>query len=342
MRCRCGIDVHAHIVPAEFPARLAAAGLSTAAAPDVNGVCHRQVLVQGKHYRTVSDRCWSASRRIGDFDGMGLSHQVVSPMPELLSYWLDLAAAVPLIRYLNETTARICAESAGRLLGFAAVPLQDVDAAVAELRHAVEVLGLMGVEIGSNINGKPIGDAHFDPFFAACADLDVPVFVHALKPAGMDRLLGPAPLEQVLGYPTDVGLAAASVITGGLLQRLPALRIAFSHGGGTLMSLLPRLQQGWKTFPALASSISESPRDQARRLFYDTLVYDAPTLRHLRAMVGTPALLIGTDHPFNFHEPRPLSRLDEAGFDADTQDALAAGNALRYLGTRAISALETA
>ncbi len=342
MRCRCGIDVHAHIVPAEFPAHLAAAGLSTAAAPDVNGVCHRQVLVHGKHYRTVSDHCWSAPRRIGDFDGMGLSHQVVSPMPELLSYWLDLAAAAPLIRYLNETTAHICAESAGRLLGFAAVPLQDVDAAITELRHAVEVLGLVGVEIGSNVNGKPIGDARFDPFFAACVDLDVPVFVHALKPAGMDRLLGPAPLEQVLGYPTDVGLAAASVITGGLLQRVPTLRIAFSHGGGTLMSLLPRLQQGWKTFRALASSISESPREQARRHFYDTLVYDAPMLRHLHATVGTPALLIGTDHPFNFHEPRPLARLDEAGFDAATQDALAFGNARRFLGARAGSTLETA
>lgn len=340
MRCRCGIDVHAHIVPAEFPARLAAAGLSTTAAPEVNGVCHRQVLVHGRHYRTVSDKCWSPSRRIGDFDDMGLSHQVVSPMPELLSYWLDLPLAAPLIRFLNETTARLCADSAGRLLGFAAVPLQDLDAAVAELRHAVEVLGLVGVEIGSNVNGTAVGEPRFAPFFAACVDLDVPVFVHALKPAGMDRLVGPAPLQQVLAYPTDVGLAAASVITGGLLQRLPALRIAFSHGGGTLMSLLPRLQQGWTTFPALASSINASPREQARRLFYDTLVFDASTLRHLHATVGTPALLIGTDHPFNFHEPRPLQRLTEAGFDADTQDALSFANARRFLGARAAQALQ--
>jgi aminocarboxymuconate-semialdehyde decarboxylase len=219
--------------------------------------------------------------------------------------------------------------------------LQDVDSAVAELRHAVEKLGLVGVEVGSNINGVVIGDARFDPFFAACVDLDLPVFVHALKPAGMDRLVGPAPLQQVLAYPTDVGLAAASVITGGLLKRLPGLRIAFSHGGGTLMSLLPRLQQGWKTFPALASCIEEAPREQARRLFYDTLVFDAPTLRHLHDTVGAQALLIGTDHPFNFHEPRPLARLAEAGLDAATQDALAFGNAHRFLGARAALALES-
>ena len=163
-----------------------------------------------------------------------------------------------------------------------------------------------------------------------------------LKPAGMDRLVGPAPLEQVLGYPTDVGLAAASVITGGLLQRLPGLRIAFSQGGGTLMSLLPRLQQGWTTFPALASSIAASPREQARRFFYDTRVFDAPTLRHLQDTVGTQALLIGTDYPFNFQEPRPLVRLDQAGFDAAAQDAVAFGNARRFLGARTQQALETA
>lgn len=335
--CGCGgIDVHAHVVPAHFPAYLGrtvpAPWPTTAEAPDAHGLCHRHVLVNGKHYRTVSEKCWSAPRRLADFDAMGLAAQVVSPMPELLSYWLELADARPLIRFLNEHTAALCAESGGRLLGLAAVPLQDVDAAIAELRHAVQALGLAGVEIGSNVNGVAIGDARFEPFFAACVALDVPVFVHALKPAGMERLVGPAPLQQVLAYPTDVGLAAASVITGGLLQRLPALRLAFSHGGGTLAMLLPRLQQGWQVFPALAESIAEAPTAQARRLFFDTLVFDAPTLRHLAETFGADALMLGTDYPFNFHERRPVERLAEAGFDAATRDALAFGNAQRWLG----------
>jgi aminocarboxymuconate-semialdehyde decarboxylase len=341
LACACGIDMHAHVVPASFPAylgsRVPSPWPSTTEAPDAKGLCHRHVLVGGRHYRTVNELCWSAPRRVAELPAMGLAQQVVSPMPELLSYWLDLADAQPLIRYLNETTAALCAESGGRLLGLAAVPLQDLDAAIAELQYAVEQLGLVGVEIGSNVNGTAIGDPRFEPFFAACVALDVPVFVHALKPAGMERLVGPAPLQQVLGYPTDVGLAAASVITGGLLQRLPALRIAFSHGGGTLASLLPRLQQGWLTFPALAEQIAESPSAQARRLFYDTLVYDAPTLRHLVASFGAGQLMLGTDHPFNFHEPRPLARLAEAGFDAATADALAFGNARRFLGPRAVA-----
>ena len=289
-----------------------------------------------KAYATA--KCWPSPRRLADLPDMGLSHQVISPMPELLSYWLDLADAQPLIRYLNERTAVMAAESNGRLIGLAAVPLQDADAAVAELRHGHESQGLVGVEVGSNVNGSAIGDARFDEFYAAGVDLDVPVFVHALKPIGMERLVGPAPLQQVLAYPTDVGLAAASVITGGLLQRYPRLRIASSHGGGTLAVLLPRLQQGWQTFPALADSIPVSPVEQAKGLFYDTLVNDAPMLRHPIATFGVEALMLGTDYPFNFHEPRPLARLDDAGLDAPTRDALAFGNAYRFLGRAAVTA----
>jgi aminocarboxymuconate-semialdehyde decarboxylase len=289
-------------------------------------------MVKGKSYRTVSEKCWSVPRRLADLPEMGLAHQVISPMPELLSYWLSLEDAQPLIRFLNEYTADMCAQSEGRLIGMAAVPLQDVQVAVDELRYAVNKLGLAAVEVGSNINGVAIGDSRFDPFFEACVALDVPVFVHALKPAGMERLVGPAQLQQVLAYPTDVGLAAASVITGGVFQRFPTLRIAFSHGGGTLAMLLPRLQQGWKVFPTLGQSIAQSPQEQVKKMYFDTLVFDASTLKHLAEKMGTAGLMLGTDYPFNFHEPRPLNRLAEAGFDAATCDDLTFNNARKFLG----------
>jgi aminocarboxymuconate-semialdehyde decarboxylase len=212
------------------------------------------------------------------------------------------------------------------------VPLQDVDLAIRELEYLVKVLGFPGVEVGSNINGRAIGAPEFDPFFEACEALDACVFVHALRPAGMDRLVGPAPLQQVLGYPGDVGLAAASVLTTNLMARRPGLRIAFSHGGGTLASLLPRLQQGWSVFPALRDSISPSPHEQARKLYYDTLVFDAPTLQHIAALFGATQLMIGTDYPFNFHDRQPVASIAAAGFDEPTRQLLLQGNARRFLG----------
>ena len=296
--------------------------------------CHKNVMIAGKNYRTVSDKCWDTQKRIADMPSMGLALQVVSPMPELLSYWMDVKDAQQLIRYLNDQIAGMVAESNGALMGFGAVPLQDIDMAIRELEYVVGTLGFAGVEVGSNINGRPIGAPEFEPFFAACVRLGAAVFVHAIRPAGMERLIGPAPLQQVLGYPSDVGLAAASVITSNLMQRHPQLRIAFSHGGGTLAMLLPRLQQGWDTFPALKESITASPATQARQLFYDTLVFDEPTLKHLVSTFGSTQLMIGTDYPFNFHDRTPAERIRAAGFGESVQDQLLRGNAQTFLGLK--------
>ena len=330
--CTCGIDVHAHVVPEHFPnyigSRLPAEWPSTAPAH----ACHRHVMISGKVYRTVSDRCWDTARRFEDLPGMGLALQVVSPMPELLSYWMAADDARQLLRYTNDCMAGMVAQGGGRIAALGAVPLQDIDLAIAELEYVVKTLGFAGVEVGSNVNGVPVGAPQFDPFFEACEALGAAVFVHALRPAGMDRLVGPAPLQQVLAYPGDVGLAAASVITTNLLVRRPRLRIAFSHGGGTLAALLPRLQQGWEVFPALKESIATSPAEQARRLFYDTLVFDTPLLRHLVERFGASQLLIGTDYPFNFHDRTPVQRIEAAGFDEATVAALVHRNAERFLG----------
>ncbi len=332
--CACGVDTHAHVVPENFPSYLGAAAPADWPAMAPAHACHRQVMIAGKNYRTVSDKCWDTAKRVTDMAEMGLALQAVSPMPELLSYWMPAADAQQLLRYLNEQIAEMVDASNGQLVGLGAVPLQDVDLAIRELEYAVRTLGFAGVEIGSNINGRPVGAPEFDPFFAACEALGAAVFVHALRPAGMERLIGPAPLQQVLGYPGDVGLAAASVLTSSLIERRPGLRIAFSHGGGTLGLLLPRLQQGWGVFPALKDSIGVAPAEQARKLFYDTLVFDPTTLRHLVDRFGASQLMLGTDYPFNFHDHRPVASVDAAGFDEATRQALLQGNARRFLGMK--------
>lgn len=330
--CACGIDTHAHVVPENFPAYIGARMPADWPSMAPAHPCHRHVMIAGKNYRTVSDKCWDVAKRLEDLPGMGLDLQVISPMPELLSYWMAPADAQQLLRHLNDQIAAMVDAGGGRLLGLGAVPLQDMDRAIRELDYAVRTLGLRGVEIGSNINGVPIGAPQFDPFFEACESMGAAVFVHALRPAGMERLVGPAALQQVLAYPGEVGLAAASAITSNLLVRRPRLRIAFSHGGGTLASLLPRLQQGWQVFPALRDCVVAAPVEQARRFFYDTLVFDDATLKHLVALFGAQQLMVGTDHPFNFHDRTPVQRIVDAGFDALTVAALAHGNAERFLG----------
>lgn len=331
-KCACGIDIHAHVVPENFPAYLGSKVPAQWPSMAPAHECHRSMVVSGKVYRTVSDKCWDASKRIADMPGMGIAVQAISPMPELLGYWLEAKDAAVLLRYINEQIAEMISVAGSGLVGLGAVPLQDVDLAIEELHYCVEKLGLRGVELGSNVNGVVIGDPRFDPFFEACESLGAAVFVHALRPVGMDRLVGPPNLQQVLAYPSDVGLAAASVLTSNLMQRRPRLRIAFSHGGGTLASLLPRLEQSCHTFPQMRELMPVLPSEQVRQLFFDTLVFDTPMLQHLVRTFGDTQLMIGTDYPFAFHDATPIDRIVAAALGDAVADQLIQGNARRFLG----------
>jgi len=330
-RCRCGVDIHAHVVPENFPKYLASPAPQDWPAMAEAQPCHRHVMISGKVYRTVSDRAWNTQKRMADMAEMGLSLQAISPMPELLSYWMDATPADDLLRYINDQIAEMMAAATGRLAGLGAVPLQHMDLALAEL-HRLMQMGFSGVELGSNINGRPIGAPEFAPFLAECESLGACVFVHALRPAGMDRLVGPSALQQILAYPGDVGLAAASCITTNLIERHPRLRIGFSHGGGTLGLLLPRLAEGAKIFPQLAETLQAPPIEQARKLYFDALVFDQPALRYLTGLFGDSQVMLGTDYPFNFHDRTPVERVLSAFGDPAVQQRLLCDNALRFLG----------
>jgi aminocarboxymuconate-semialdehyde decarboxylase len=293
--------------------------------------CHKHVMISGKVYRTVADGCWSVPRRIEAMTEQRVSCQALSPMPELLSYWLPLEDAKVMLRYLNDTIASMVAQLPDRFVGLGAVPLQDTDAAIDELQRAMRELKFKGVEIASHVNGVSIGDARFQPFFAEAERIGAAIFVHALRPAGQDRVVGPLP-EQAVCFPGDIALAAASMITGGIGTRHPKLRIAFSHGGGALPMLLPRLVHAWGAFPKARETLSESPGDVARRFYYDHLVFDPKAVRFLVESYGSSQVCVGSDYPFNMGDTDPVGTLEKAGLDPDAVKAIRAGNATRFLG----------
>ena len=333
------IDIHTHIVPAAFPAYAGkhvtqfggAHWPSMQAAHDCH---HKNVMIDGKNFRTVSDQCWDVEHRKQAMAAMGIARQVLSPMPELLSYWLPLEDAVPLIRHVNDTIAAMVARAPDSFIGLGGVPMQDPDAAARELERLMRD-GFRGVELGSNVNGAALGDLRFDGFFAAAEQLGAAVFVHALHPAGKERIVGPAGLMAYIGFPLDTAYSIASLMTGGTLTRHPRLRLAFSHGGGAFASILPRLAQGWKIKPEFAALIGASPYEHARRLYYDTLVYDAATLRHLIDTFGVRQLCIGTDFPFDIHERAPIAAIAELKLSDGDVKLLHHDNAARFLGEAA-------
>ena len=325
------IDIHTHIVPETFPAYAGRnAGVPWPSMVDAHA-CHKHVMISGKVYRTVSDGCWSVPRRIEDMGGMGLARQAISPMPELFSYWLPLDDAKTMVRYLNEQIAAMIAQAPDRLLGLGAVPLQDVDSAIDELHFVFHQLNLSGVEIASHVNGVSIGDARFEPFFAEAERLGAAIFVHALRPAGQDRIVGPF-IEQAVCFPGDIALACASMITGGIAMRQPKLRIAFSHGGGTMAILLPRLVHAWNMFPKVKEELPESPEAAAKRFYYDSVVFDPKVIKLLIEQFGAGQVCLGTDYPFAMGDFRPLDSLQKASLGQEIVAAITFKNARRFLG----------
>ena len=325
------IDVHTHIVPEKFPSyRGKGRDVPWPSMADAHA-CHKHVMISGKLYRTVSDGSWSVPRRIEQMSEMRVTRQVLSPMPELLSYWLPLDDAKVLIRYLNEQIAEMLQAAPERFVGLGCVPLQDTDSAIGELQFLKSDLNFPGVEIASHVNGVSIGDARFEPFFAAAERLGAAIFVHALRPAGQERIVGAFP-EQAVCFPGDVALACASMITGGIASRHPKLRIAFSHGGGTMSILMPRLVHAWNNFPKAKESLQESPATIARRFYYDELVFEPNAVRFLVETFGESQIVVGTDYPFALGDWKPLETLKTSGLEERVLTGITSANARRFLG----------
>ncbi len=327
------IDVHTHIVPEHFPP------VGTRPAGDRwPAMAHREpgqadVMIAGRNFRTVLDRCWDVPRRLREMvePDYAVDRQVLSPMPELLAYRLDPKDGLDLARHLNEVLIRMVERSPEHFYALGSVPLQDVSLAIAELRR-LKALGLHGVEVLTNVNGRSLGELTFLPFFKEAESLGVSIFVHAQHPSFKDRLVGPPVLENAVGFPIEVALAVAGIITGKVMESCPKLRLAFSHGGGNFMQLLPRMENSWRKVQSLHEHLPKPPSAYAGMFFYDDIFFDNRTLRYLLDTVGSSQVMIGSDYPFMFRDQTPEQEFDILGLTPEEREMIGSGNCLRFLG----------
>ena len=327
---RGAIDIHTHVVPDTLPPYTGVGRDIPWPSMAPAHACHAHVMIRGKTYRTVHQACWMAEERVKDMDRLSIGLQCLSPMPELLSYWLPAADARDLVRFLNDEIASMVARFPDRFCGLGAVALQDVDLATRELEYVMNDLQFRGVELASHVNGVSIADPRFEPFFAAAEKLGAAIFVHALRPIGQDRVVGPIS-EQAACFPGDIGLCAASFITSGMAERHPNLRIAFSHGGGVLSVLLARLNRAWRLQQKLKEALPQEPLAYAKRFYYDAIVFEPATLRFMMQIYGTTQIVLGSDYPFALGEPDPAAFLERCGLDTESHRAISRANAARFL-----------
>lgn len=325
------IDVHTHVLPKNIPRWRDKFGYGGFIALEHHKPCCARMLKDDGHFfREVEENCWSAEKRLEECDSFGVNVQVLSTVPVMFSYWAQPADGAEVAKFLNDGIAEIVGKFPRRFVGLGTVPMQETQLAIKELERCKSI-GLVGVQIGSNVNQSNLGEAQFSEFFAACESLGMAVFVHPWEMMGetdMSRYW----LPWLVGMPAETSRAICSVIFSGVLEKLPNLRICFAHGGGSFPYTLGRIEHGFHVRPDLcAVDNNVNPRDYLGKFWLDSLVHDAAMLEYLVKLVGAEKVALGTDYPFPLGELEPGSLIESINFDAAAKAELLHGAALEWL-----------
>ena len=291
------------------------------------------IMVGETEFRPVGAECWDAPTRLADMDTDGVDVQVVSPTPVFFSYDRPADQAVKVARVFNDLTLSVTAAGGGRLVPFCQVPLQDPDAACAELDRCLAA-GHVGVEIGNHVGDRDLDDAGIVQFLTHCAQVGAPVFVHPWDMPGgprLDRWMA----RWLTGMPAETHLSVLALILGGVFDRVPdTLRICFAHGGGSFPFWLGRADNAWHRRGDLVRGASTAPPSAyVDRFLVDSVVFDPAALRLLVDTMGEDRVLLGSDYPYPLGE-RPVGQVvRKADFlTPDQREKLLSRNALRFLG----------
>src|SRR5205823_11200675 len=205
--------------------------------------CSARMMIENRVFREITDNVWNPARRIEEMDAAGVSMQALSTVPVMFSYWAKPRDTLDLARILNDHIAEVVRAHPSRFAGLGTLPMQDAELSVRELERCMGELGLAGVQIGSHVNSKNLDHPDLFPIFQAAERLGAAVFVHPWDMLAKDRMTKYW-LGWLVGMPAETTLAICSVIFGGVLERLPRLKIAFAHGGGSFAGTFGRIEAG--------------------------------------------------------------------------------------------------
>ncbi|MBD3668833.1 MAG: amidohydrolase family protein [Kangiella sp.] len=325
------IDIHTHILPKNWPDLKERYGYGGFVQLEHHKCDCARMMVDGKFFREVQENCWSPEVRMKDCDHHGVHVQVLSTVPIMFNYWAKPEDTLDLSRFLNDHIAEVVERYPTRFVGLGTLPMQSPKLAIQELERCVKELGLAGVQIGSHINDWNLSDENLFDVFAAAEELGAAVFVHPWDMVGKEKMQKYW-MPWLVGMPAESSLAICSMIFGGVLERLPNLRIAFAHGGGSFPATLGRIEHAYEVRPDLMRVDNpHHPRKYLEQIYLDTLVHDPKMLEYLVDLMGPHKLALGTDYPFPLGELEPGKLIESMNYDKAISDRLLHGTALEWL-----------
>ncbi len=324
------IDMHSHILPREWPnlhEKYGVAGFPYVLREND----HADIMRDGKFFRRVTENSWNPELRIAQYAEYGIQVQVVSTVPVMFSYWAAPEHTLELARFLNDHIAGICAQYPKNYVGLATLPLQAPGMAIEEMERCYRELSLPGIQIGSHVNKWNLDDANLFPVFEAAADMGAAVFVHPWNMMGSAEMPNYW-LPWLVGMPAELSRAICCMIFGGVLERLPNLRVCFAHGGGSFPATIGRIEHGWRMRPDLVAVDNPvNPREYLGKFYVDSVVHDPVALRNLLEVVGKNRVAMGTDYPFPLGEQKPGTVIEALDAPQALQERLFHGTALEWL-----------
>lgn len=326
------IDIHAHSVPRAIAGigqeeiSWHGAGVHAEADGrlrfDVGGNRGR---LAWKNFRQTTEE------RIEVLDGLGIDKQFLSMSPVLWFYGAEPADALAGAREYNDEIAAVCQRYPERFGGLAWLPLQDAGASVEELERSMAA-GLAGVSVASHVNGENWDSPRLFPVMQAAERLGAIVFIHPAQ-VRVRELIPKFHMRNIFGNPWEVTVAAGSLVFGGVLDRLPDLKVVLAHGGGYVSFAMGRMDHAHEVRPEAQEFISRAPSDYVKRFFFDTITHSPDALAYLIDRVGPRQVVMGTDYPADMATGRPVEAINAvAQLSEEEKELILGGNALRLLG----------
>ena len=325
------VDIHTHILPEKIPNFKEKFGYGGFIHLDHHKPCCARMMMDDRFFREVEDNCWSAEARMKECDHQYVDVQVLSTVPVMFSYWAKPKDTLEVAKFLNDHIAGIVSDYPKRFIGLGTLPMQAPDLAVKELQRCKEI-GLSGIQIGSHINDWNLNEPEVFSVFEACQDLEMSVFVHPWDMMAKNKM-EKYWLPWLVGMPAESSLAICSMIFGGVFERLPKLKVAFAHGGGSFPATIGRIEHGFNVRPDLCAIDNPiNPKEYLGNFYLDSLVHDKHMLNYLVDLVGEDKIALGTDYPFPLGELQPGTLIKSMDFTDERKAKLLGENAFNWLG----------
>ena len=325
------IDVHTHILPRYMPKWSEKFGYGNFIhLEDGSRPGYARMMQGDTFFREIASNCWDEEERIGEYAESGVDVQVICTIPVMFSYNAKPQDTLELGRFLNDHIADLVTRYPKKYIGLCTVPMQDTKLAIQELERAKSI-GLVGVQIGSNINGMNLSDPQFFPFFQACEKLGMAILIHPWD------MMGKAQMEKywlpwLVGMPAEVSRAACSLIFGGVFERLPNLRVLLSHASGAFLATLGRIEHGFNCRQDLvAIDNNVNPREYCGKFWVDSITHDEKLFRYVLDLQGAYRICMGTDYPFPLGDLKFGEYLEKMNLDTQSLENLFHGSALSWL-----------